>query len=51
MLRIQPDGYGVYYEMEEDLKPIIEWDYSSHLTEGEKLPFPPKSEKSQLLLF
>ena len=50
MLRIQPDGYGVYYEMDEDMKPIIEWD-SSHLTESEKLPFPPKAEKAQLLLF
>ena len=50
MLRIQPDGYGIYYEMEEDTAQNF-LDYS-HLTEGDPLPLPPpKTENNQLMLF
>jgi hypothetical protein len=52
MFQIQPDGYGVYYEMdEEDSKPI-KWDYSHLITKGDSLPLPPpKTENNQLMLF
>lgn len=53
ILKIQPDGNGVYYEIDEEeaissTKQV--WDYA-HLAKGEPLPFPPKSENAQLLLF
>lgn len=43
------DGCAVRYDEDEDITPN-EWDYS-HLAENEPLPFPPKAEKAQLLLF
>jgi hypothetical protein len=44
------EGLAVRYDDDEEITTLNEWDYS-HLAENEPLPFPPKAEKAQLLLF
>lgn len=44
------EGLAVRLDEEEESTTLNEWDYS-HLAEAEPLPFPPKAEKAQLLLF